>query len=325
MAVLKQRLHRRNVDGTYDTIYLENSTINILVDFAQTFTPGVTLDTYLKSIGLGLTSALISDTNITTFASRPSGFYRGQNVTGAPEGSTDYFHYIWLKDSDTYGKLLAFKYTRNQIHTCRYNNGIWEDWIRIGYDNATRLGTNIFDILDTSQKAIAQLYTTNSGTEGKTLLLRNNMNSANDTPTDGTPLYRGLQIFSRDTTGRQNPEKILRIIDRIGTGDSSTDVYGYRPLISNDSGTPITVNSGSSFIDIAKRGTGIYQIQNPSNPPDGATNGFYIAVVLGVNSDAKFNMILVFRTNNTIYRGLVNSTVDDIAWTKIYPVVGTWG
>lgn len=175
------------------------------------------------------------------------------------------------------------------------------------------------------KKAIAQIYTAYNDADGKQLLLRNNMNSANDTPTDGTPLYRGLQIFSRDTTGRQNPEKILRIIDRIGTGSASTDVYSYRPLISNDSGTPIVVSSGSSFIDVAKRGTGIYQIQNPSDPPDGATNGFYIAVVLAVNANAKFNMILVFRTNNTIYRGLVNATLDNIAWTKIYPVVGTWG
>lgn len=76
---------------------------------------------------------------------------------------------------------------------------------------------------------------------------------------------------------------------------------------------------------MAKRGTGIYQIQNPSDPPDGATNGFYIAVVLAVNANARFNIILVFRTNNTIYRGLVNATADNIAWTKIYPVVGTWG
>lgn len=152
IAVLKQRLHRRNADGTYDTIYLENSTINTLVDFAQASTPGVTLDAYLKSIGLGLTSALISDTNITDFASRPSGFYRGQNVTGAPDGSSDYYHYIWLKDSDTYGKLLAFKYTKNIILTCRFNNDTWEDWVRIGYDNTVRLGANIYDILDDNKK-----------------------------------------------------------------------------------------------------------------------------------------------------------------------------
>ena len=324
MAVLKQRLHRRNADGTYDTIYLENSTINTLVDFAQASTPGVTLDAYLKSIGLGLTSAPISDTNITDFASRSSGFYRGQNVTGAPEGSTDYYHYIWLKDSDVYGKLLAFKYTRNVIFTCRFNNGTWEDWVRIGYDNAAKLGTNIFDILTTDNKIIGQIDSL-SNTSGKLITIRNSMNSANDTITEGTPLYRGIQIYSGDSTNRQNPEKIIRIVDRVGTGSASTDFYTYRPLISNDSGTPIVVSAGSSFIDVAKRGTGIYQIQNPSDPPDGATNGFYIAVVLAVNASSKFNMLLVFRTNNTIYRGLVNSTVDNIAWTKIYPVVGTWG
>lgn len=324
MAVLKQRLHRKNADGTYDTIYLENSTINTLVDFAQASTPGVTLDTYLKSIGLGLTSAAISDTNITDFASRPSGFYHGQNVTGAPEDSPDYYHYIWLKDSDVYGKLLAFKYTRNVIHTRRFNNGTWENWIRIGYDNAAKLGTNIFDILTTDNKIVGQIDSL-SNTSGKLITIRNSMNSANDAVTEGTPLYRAIQIYSRDSNNRQNPEKIVRIVDRVGTGSASTDFYTYRPLISNDSGTPIVVSEGSSFIDIAKRGTGIYQIQNPSDPPDGATNGFYVAVVLAVNANARFNMILVFRTNNTIYRGLVNSTVDNIAWTKIYPVVGTWG
>lgn len=324
MAVLKQRLHRRNADGTYDTIYLENSTINTLVDFAQASTPGVTLDAYLKSIGLGLTSALISDTNITDFASRPSGFYRGENVTGAPEDSPDYYHYIWLKDSDVYGKLLAFKYTRNVIFTCRFNNGTWENWIRIGYDNTAKLGTNIFDILTTDNKIIGQIDSL-SNSSGKLITIRNSMNSANDAVTEGTPLYRGIQIYSGDSNNRQNPEKIVRIVDRVGTGSASTDFYTYRPLISNDSGTPIVVSTGSSFIDVAKRGTGIYQIQNPSDPPDGATNGFYIAVVLAVNANARFNIILVFRTNNTIYRGLVNSTVDNIAWTKIYPVVGTWG
>lgn len=324
MAVLKQRLHRRNADGTYDTIYLENSTINTLVDFAQASTPGVTLDAYLKSIGLGLTSALISDTNITDFASRPSGFYRGENVTGAPEDSPDYYHYIWLKDSDVYGKLLAFKYTRNVIFTCRFNNGTWENWIRIGYDNTAKLGTNIFDILTTDNKIIGQIDSL-SNSSGKLITIRNSMNSANDTVTEGTSLYRGIQIYSGDSNNRQNPEKIVRIVDRVGTGSASTDFYTYRPLISNDSGTPIVVSAGSSFIDVAKRGTGIYQIQNPSDPPDGATNGFYIAVVLAVNANARFNIILVFRTNNTIYRGLVNSTVDNIAWTKIYPVVGTWG
>ena len=324
MAVLKQRLHRKNVDGTYDTIYLENSTINTLVDFAQASIPGVTLDTYLKSIGLGLTSAVISDTNITDFASRPSGFYRGQNVTGAPEDSPDYYHYIWLKDSDVYGKLLAFKYTRNVIHTRRFNNGTWENWIRIGYDNAAKLGTNIFDILTTDNKIVGQIDSL-SNTSGKLITIRNSMNSANDAVTEGTPLYRAIQIYSGDSSNRQNPEKIVRIVDRVGTGSASTDFYTYRPLISNDSGTPIVVSAGSSFIDVAKRGTGIYQIQNPSDPPDGATNGFYVAVVLAVNANARFNMILVFRTNNTIYRGLVNSTVDNIAWTKIYPVVGVWG
>lgn len=324
MAVLKQRLHRRNADGTYDTIYLENSTINTLVDFAQASTPGVTLDAYLKSIGLGLTSALISDTNITDFASRPSGFYRGENVTGAPEDSPDYYHYIWLKDSDVYGKLLAFKYTRNVIFTCRFNNGTWENWIRIGYDNTAKLGTNIFDILTTDNKIIGQIDSL-SNSSGKLITIRNSMNSANDTVTEGTPLYRGIQIYSGDSNNRQNPEKIVRIVDRVGTGSASTDFYTYRPLISNDSGTPIVVSAGSSFIDVAKRGTGIYQIQNPSDPPDGATSGFYIAVVLAVNANARFNIILVFKTNNTIYRGLVNSTVDNIAWTKIYPVVGTWG
>lgn len=324
MAVLKQRLHRKNADGTYDTIYLENSTINTLVDFAQASTPGVTLDTYLKSIGLGLTSALISDTNITDFASRPSGFYRGKNVTGAPEDSPDYYHYIWLKDSDVYGKLLAFKYTRNVIFTCIFNNGTWENWIRIGYDNTAKLGTNIFDILTTDNKIVGKIDSL-SNTNGKLITIRNSMDSANDTVTEGTPLYRGIQIYSRDSNNRQNPEKIVRIVDRVGTGNASTDFYTYRPLISNDSGTPIVVSAGSSFIDVAKRGTGIYQIQNPSDPPDGDTNGFYIAVVLAVNANARFNIILVFRTNNTIYRGLVNSSVDNITWTKIYPVVGTWG
>ena len=323
MAVLKQRLHRKNADGTYDTIYLENSTINTLVDFAQASTPGVTLDAYLKSIGLGLTSALISNTNITDFVSRPSGFYRGENVTGAPEGSTDFFHYIWLKDSNIYGKLLAFKYTRNVIFTCKFNNGTWENWIRIGYDNTAKLGTRIFDILTTNNKIVGQIDSL-SNTSGKLITIRNTMNSANDTVTEGTPLYRGIQIYSGDSNNRQNPEKIVRIVDRVGTGNASTDFDTYRPLITNDNGTPIIVSEGSSFIDGAKRGTGIYGIQNPSHPPDGA-NGFYIAVVLAINADAKYNIILVFRTNNTIYRGLVNPTVDNISWTKIYPVVGTWG
>lgn len=323
MAVLKQRLHRKNADGTYDTIYLENSTINTLVDFAQASTPGVTLDAYLKSIGLGLTSALISNTNITDFASRPSGFYRGENVTGAPEGSTDFYHYIWLKDSNVYGKLLAFKYTRNVIFTCKFNNSTWENWIRIGYDNTAKLGTNIFDILTTDNKIVGQIDSL-SNTSGKLITIRNSMNSANDTVTEGTPLYRAIQIYSGDSNNRQNPEKIVRIVDRVGTGNANTDFYTYRPLITNDNGTPIIISEGSSFIDVAKRGTGIYRIQNPSDPPDGA-NGFYIAVVLAINADARYNIILVFRTNNTIYRGLVNPTVDNIAWTKIYPVVGTWG
>lgn len=313
MAVLKQRLHRKNDDGTYDTIYLENTSTNVLMNFAQTANPGVTLDSYLQSIGFGLTCKYISKTNIEDFASRTPGFYRGGEITGAPVDSPDFFYYIWLKDSDTYGKLIAFKYTNARIYLKRLNDGTWEDWKIFAYDPDNRIGGNVIDILNTNNSNDGQLYSLTTSTGNKLVQLRNNMNATS------TSLYRSISIVSRDSPGYENPERMIILYDRYGT--ESSEIQSLRPLIIPNSGTTLGVTAGSSMLDIAKRGTGFYNINNPSDPPDSGT-GFYTVMVIGVNSSGAYDHLFVTRTNGTIYHGVVNKDANGITWTQIYPA--TW-
>ena len=154
MAILKQRLNRKNDNGTYDTVYLENIATNIKMSDAN----NTLLSTYLANAGLGTTAKVMSNKSIDDIRKMGSGFYCGNAVTNAPD--TGWWGYINIKYNDNYVVLFAVDLNSNIFYYNTCNKETWAGWVVV--NNGTDLYKAVNDLkssVSNGKSAVASAIT----------------------------------------------------------------------------------------------------------------------------------------------------------------------
>ncbi|MDQ0269925.1 C1q-like domain-containing protein [Cytobacillus purgationiresistens] len=100
---------------------------------------------WAKSFGVGDVAKDIRDTDLNLLDL--SGFYRGQNLGNAPEGS-NWYYIIHIKHANTYKTQIAIRtsISSTRIHHRNLNNGKWSKWTSLNNNYRTKL-SSAFDIL----------------------------------------------------------------------------------------------------------------------------------------------------------------------------------
>jgi hypothetical protein len=81
---------------------------------------------WAKGFGLGDVAKDIGNTNLNNL--NATGFYKGGNITNAPDNDT---WFIIHMESTTYKTQMAYKYTNNDIYKRALVNGTWNSWQQI--------------------------------------------------------------------------------------------------------------------------------------------------------------------------------------------------
>lgn len=95
----------------------------------------ITPDSILNIAGLhGQCKQITGDLDLNTGLSHLTGFYMGNNLTHAPNDSTDWFYIMHLCHNELYKMQIAYSVTDlSQNYMRKEINGVWSNWARIDH------------------------------------------------------------------------------------------------------------------------------------------------------------------------------------------------
>lgn len=128
--------HHGNSDTATDDITTESNGIRIRHGDTTGFKVYDTVARMNGSViatnaNCGIYGAAVNISGKDAKANRVSGFYMGNNMTNAPEGSADWFYILVMHHNSNYCKLIASRFFDSYLWVCHQDNGNWSTWRRI--------------------------------------------------------------------------------------------------------------------------------------------------------------------------------------------------